>query len=242
MRTALPILIVLGAACTAIEPESPQHPEEPEQVEPEAPQDEPEAAADARGVASVAARTVAEVKARQTEPEQPPEPECAGEVADPTLLFSESILMRPPVGVEFMPGDNPTHAQAAMSGGFVSACDATIKRVQVFVFANDPAKTLEDYHQDFKALLASSGYTGGTSKPMHHTAVERHVAYEFPAAGGQPASSLYVAARRLKGATVPPVGAVDNVFIVVYESTPEEFAMLEPTFKLSSSSLLVVPP
>lgn len=228
----------LGVACTAIDPEPSQPPEEPKQAEATVTHGEP----DGDGVASVAARTVAKVQAKQAEPDALPEPECKAEVADPALLFNETILMRPPVGVEFLPDDNPMFAQAAMSGGFVSACDATIRRVQVFVYANDAAKTLEDYQHDFKAMLASSGYTGGTTMPMHVSAQENDVAYEFPASGGQPASSLYVAARRLKGATAPPTGTIDNVFIVVYETSPEEFAMLEPTFKLSSSSLLVVPP
>lgn len=222
----------LGVACTAIDPEPPQPPEEPKQAEAA----EGDAAPDGDGVASVAARTVAEVQAKQALPA------CKAEVADPALLFHETILMRPPIGVEFLPDDNPTFAQAAMSGGFISACDATVKRVQVFVYANDAAKTLEDYQRDFKAMLASSGYTGGTTTPVHVSTDENHVAYEFPASGGQPPSSLYVAARRLEGATVPPTGKIDNVFIVVYETSPEEYAMLEPTFKLSGSSLLVVPP
>ena len=229
----------LGVACTAIDPEPPQPPEEPKQAEAA---ERIEAAPDGDGMASVAARTVAEVQARQAEPEPPPEPECKAEVADPALLFGESILMRPPIGVEFLPDDNPTFAQAAMSGGFISACDATIKRVQVFVYANDKTKTLEDYQTDFKAMLASSGYTGGTTTPVHASTRENHVAHEFPASGGQPPSSLYVAALRLEGATVPPTGKIDNVFIVVYETSPDEYAMLEPTFKASGSSLLVVPP
>lgn len=236
MRAGPIFLLSLGVACTAIDPEPPQPPEEPKQAEAA----EGEAAPDGDGVASVAARTVAEVQAKQAE--SVPEPECKAEVADPALLFHETILMRPPIGVEFLPDDNPTFAQAAMSGGFISACDATVKRVQVFVYANDAAKTLEDYQRDFKAMLASSGYTGGSTTPVHSSANENHVAYEFPASGGQPPSSLYVAALRLKGATAPPTGTIDNVFIVVYETSPEEYAMLEPTFKLSGSSLLVVPP
>ena len=241
MRCLVPLsLLALGSACTAADPEPSQPPEQPEQ-----PSVEDANEPDGEGVAGVAARTIAEVQAKQAQPEvepEPPEPSCKADVGDPALLFGETILMRPPKGVEFLPDDNPTFAHAVMSGGFISACDANVKRVQVFAFANDATMTMEDYIRDFQATLATSGYTGGSSTPVVEGKDERHVAYEFPAAGGQPPSSLYVAALRRKGATVPPAGKIDNVFIVVYETSPEDYPTLEPTFKQSGSSLLIVPP
>lgn len=169
---------------------------------------------------------------------------CKAETADPTLLFSTSILMRPPKGVEFLPDDgNPTFAQATMSGGFISACDATVKRVNVLVFPHDKKKGVSGTLDEFVASLEQQGYTGGKDLGVKYEGKnEKHVAWEFPAQGGNPASSLYIVAAVRTGKTVPPIDKIDNVFIVVYETTPDEYSLLEPTFIESGKSLFIVPP
>ena len=167
---------------------------------------------------------------------------CKAEVADPALLFSMSMLLRPPKGVEFLPDDgNPTFTQAVMSGGFISTCDGMIKRINVLVFPGD--KSAEKTLDEFVASLAQQGYTGG--KPLgakHEGKGEKHVAFEFPAQGGQPASTMYIAAAHRKGATSPPIDKIDNVFVIVYETTPSDYKLLESSFTESAKSLLVVPP
>ncbi|MEM6995925.1 MAG: hypothetical protein AAF721_35785 [Myxococcota bacterium] len=167
---------------------------------------------------------------------------CKAEVADPTLLFSTSILLRPPKGVEFPPDDgNPTFAGATMSGGFISSCDGTVKRVNVLVFPK--GKSVDKTLEEFMASLAEQGYQNPKDLGVKHEAKgEKHVAYEFPAQGGNPASALYVVVAERAGATVPPIDKIDNTFIVVYETTPEDYGILEPTFIESGKSLFIVPP
>lgn len=163
-----------------------------------------------------------------------PPANCEAKTADaPTPLFGERVLIRPPVGVEFIEDDNPTFAQAQMSGGFVSACDATVKRMLIFVFENDKKKGLDKYTAEFIETLGQQGYQGGKlSAPTLATKTDHHVVVEYPAGAGSQASNLYiVSARRF-----------ENVFIVVYEADPPEFKALQPTFKASAESLLVIPP
>lgn len=169
---------------------------------------------------------------------------CEAKVADPALLFSSSILIRPPHGVEFLPDDgNPTFTQAIMSGGFISACDANIKRINMLVFPHDKKKGVEGTLKEFVESLAAQGYQGGKDLGVKHEAKgEKHVAWEFPAQGGQPASVLYIAAAVRTGATVPPIDKIDNVFVVVYETTPADFKLLEPSFAESGKSIFIVPP
>lgn len=163
-----------------------------------------------------------------------PPANCEAKTADtPTPLFGEQVLIRPPVGVEFMQDDNPTFAQASSSAGFVSACDATVKRVLVFVFQNDKKKGLDATADEFLSTLEQQGYAGGKKgEPLVDTKTDYHTVVEYPASGGNPASNLYVAVAR----------RYDNVFVVVYEAEPADFKALQPTFKASAESLLVIPP
>lgn len=167
---------------------------------------------------------------------------CKADVADPALLFSNSILLRPPKGVEFPADDgNPTFAGAAMPGGFISACDGKIKRVSVVVLPGDKnvSKTLDE----FVATLATQGYADGKDLGVKYEAAgEKHVAFEFPAQGGQPASSVYLAAVHRQGATNPPIEKIDNIFILFFETTPADFGILKDTFEATGKSVFVVPP
>ena len=226
IQPLLLVPLVFGLACTGRDPALTQRPEQA---------DSATGVSDAYGAAEVAARS------GPTEATQP-NVACPPAVGKPTRLFSDTVLIGPPIGVEFLPDDNPTLAMAAMSGGFVSACDATIKRTLVFVFDSDPAKSMKDYLREFDTMLQNSGYTGGSSRTLYDSTDDRRVAQQFPAAGGQPPTSLYVAARRLPGTASPPATAGDRVFIIVFETSPDDYGLLEPTFEESASSLAQVSP
>lgn len=158
---------------------------------------------------------------------------CDAIVADsPTLIFSDLVMFRPPLGVEFPPDDNPMVQTAQMSGGFMSACDAMIKRVMVFVYQVDKKKKPATVMEEFIGTLASQGYTGGTkSSPHVDTATDYHVSVEYGGGGGSQATVLYLAIARR--------GSQD--FMLVFESQPDDFKLLKPTFEESAKSLLLVP-
>lgn len=158
---------------------------------------------------------------------------CDAKVADtPTLIFGDQVMLRPPVGVEFPPDDNPMVQSATMAGGFVSACDASVKRVMVFVYEVDKKKKLGKLMDEFIKTLESQGYTGGTKSSAYvDTATDYHVSVEYGGGGGSQATTLYLGAAR-RG---------DKDFIAVYESSPDEFKLLKPTFEESAKSLLIVP-
>ncbi len=158
---------------------------------------------------------------------------CDAKVADaPTLIFSDLVMFRPPIGVEFPPDDNPMVQTAQMSGGFMSACDAMIKRVMVFVYQMDKKKKPAKLMEEFIKTLESQGYTGGTQAAANvDTATDYHVAVEYGGGGGSQATALYLAVAR-RG---------DKDFILVYESSPEELELLKPTYAESAKSLLLVP-
>lgn len=166
-------------------------------------------------------------------PATPPK-NCEAKVADaPTALFDEKVLIRPPVNVELVE-DNPTMAVALVSGGFVSACEATVDRMTLLVFANDKKKSAKVFANEFvDEYLTKGGYVGGTkSSPIVETNDEFDVSVEYAAAGGQPASVLYIAVRRRH----------ENFFTLVYQTRPGEYPALKPTFTKSASSLLVAKP
>ena len=158
---------------------------------------------------------------------------CEAKVADaPTLIFGDSVMLRPPIGVEFPPDDNPMVQSASMSGGFVSACDASVKRVMVFVYEVDKKKKPAKLMDEFIKTLEGQGYTGGTkSSPYVDTATDYHVSVEYGGGGGGQATTLYLAVAR-RGT---------NDFMAVYEASPEEFKLLKPTFEESAKSILLVP-
>jgi hypothetical protein len=158
---------------------------------------------------------------------------CDAKVADaPSLIFSDLVMLRPPFGVEFAPDDNPQVQTAQMSGGFMSACDAMVKRVMVFNYAVDKKKKPPALMEEFIESLASQGYSGGTkSAPYLDTATDYHLSVEYGGGGGGQATVLYMAVAR-RGV---------NDFILVFESDPEEFKLLKPTYEESAKSILLVP-
>jgi hypothetical protein len=158
---------------------------------------------------------------------------CDAKVADtPTLIFSDAVMLRPPIGVEFPPDENPSVQRAEMSGGFVSACDASVKRVMVLLYEVDKKRKPAKLMDEFIDSLQSQGYSGGTkSSPIVDTATDYHLSVEYGGGGGSQATTLYLAVAR-RGT---------NDFVLVYESSPEEFKLLKPTFEESAKSILLVP-
>lgn len=156
---------------------------------------------------------------------------CDAKTADrPTALFGEKVLIRPPVNVELVE-DNPTMAVAQVSGGFVSACEATVDRMTMLIFENDKKKSVKDFANEFiDAYLVKGGYTGGTKGTATvDNQTDYDISVEYPAHGGAPASVLYIAIRRRH----------ENFFALVYQTRPDEYPLLAPTFKASAATLLV---
>lgn len=158
---------------------------------------------------------------------------CDAKVAEaPTLIFNGLVMLRPPTGVDFPPDDNPMVQTAAMSGGFVSACDASVKRVMVFSYEADKKKKLGKLVDEFIDTLKGQGYSGGTKSSAYvDSATDFHVSVEYGGSGGGEAVVLYLAGARR--------GTSD--FIAVYETTPEDFKLLKPTFEESAKTILLVP-
>ena len=165
------------------------------------------------------------------EPEpEPSAPTCEAQVADvPTGLFGDRILIRPPVNVELVE-DNPTFATTYSS--FVSACDATVDRMSLLVFADEPNKSLQTYLAEFRASLAQSGYQGGEETPVAAEKNQVMSAVEFPAADGNPPAKVLISVARKPG----------NVIVVFYQTQPDQWDGLSNTFVASANTLLVTPP
>lgn len=169
-----------------------------------------------------------------SEGSEPAAQACAAKVADtPTALFGDKVLIRPPLNVELVE-DNPTMAQTYASGGFVSACDATVDKMYLLVFANDKKKDAAAYMTEtIDGALVAAGYTGGTrGKNFVESPTQMDTAIEYPAADGNPPAKLYVSVKKL----------YDNALVTVFVTRPAEFDALQPSFKESAASLIVLPP
>lgn len=159
---------------------------------------------------------------------------CEAKVADtPTALFGDQVLIRPPINVELVE-DNPQFATTFTSGGFVSACEATVDRMSLFVFQNDKKKSVKAYMDEIiNQTLANSGYKDGTrGKTFVDTDVQMDTEVEYPAADGQPPAKLYISVKKL----------YQYALVVVFQTRPDEFGALQPSFKASAESLIVLPP
>ena len=164
---------------------------------------------------------------------EPTEQSCEAKTADaPTPLFGEKVLIRTPVNVD-LHEENPTFAVAQTTGGFVSACEGTVDRMTMLIFQNDTKKPLGKYADEFYSALEKNGYTGGTREtPQVDSDTDHAFVAEYPAAGGQPASKLYIALKRRQ----------DVIIALTYQTRPDEWTKLEATFKASADSLLMTPP
>lgn len=159
---------------------------------------------------------------------------CDAKVADtPTALFGDKVLIRPPMNVELVE-ENPTMAQTYASGGFVSACDATVDKMYLLVFPNDKKKDAGVYMTEtIDGALVAAGYANGTrGKNFVESATQVDTAVEYPAGDGAPPAKLYVSVKKL----------YDNTLVTVFVTRPAEFEALAPTFQESAASLIVLPP
>jgi hypothetical protein len=159
---------------------------------------------------------------------------CDAKVADtPTALFGDKVLIRPPVNVELVE-ENPTMAQTYASGGFVSACDATVDKMYVLVFENDKKKDAGVYVEEtITGALVASGYTNGKrGDNIVESPTQVDTAVEYAAVEGNPPATLYVSAKKL----------YDYALVTVFVTRPAEYDTLAPTFKESAASLIVLPP
>lgn len=166
-----------------------------------------------------------------------PEPQavaCEAQVADaPTPLFDESVLIRPPINVELTVA-NPTLATTYAEDGYVSACEAVVDRMSILVSANDKERPLSEFATDIiDKTLAGNGFTNGTrgTNPVD-TDTALHTTMRYPAADGNPPVVIYIAIAR----------KYNYILTTLFETRPDDFALLEPTFKKSAESLLVIPP
>ena len=169
-----------------------------------------------------------------TEPAAPAAKACEAKVADtPTALFGDKVLIRPPVNVELVE-ENPTMAQTYASGGFVSACDATVDKMYLLVFENDKKKDAATYvTETIDGALVASGYKDGKrGANVVETPTQVDTSIEYPAGDGAPPAKLYVSAKKL----------YDYSLVTVFVTRPTEFDTLAPTFKESAASLIVLPP
>ncbi len=165
---------------------------------------------------------------------EPAASKCDAKVADtPTALFGDKVLIRPPLNVELVE-ENPTMAQTYASGGFVSACDATVDKMYLLVFPNDKKKDASAYMTEtIDGALVAAGYANGTrGKNFVESATQVDTAVEYPAGDGAPPAKLYVSVKKL----------YDNTLVTVFVTRPAEFEALAPTFQESAASLIVLPP
>lgn len=159
---------------------------------------------------------------------------CDAKVSEtPTALFGDKVLIRAPINVELVE-ENPTFATTYASGGFVSACEATVDRMSLFVFENDKKKGVDKYMEEvINDMLAKSGYSGGTrGKNFVDSKTQLDTEVEYPPAGGQPPAKLYISVKKL----------YDYTLVTVFQTRPDEFGALKPTFSASTESLIVLPP
>ncbi|MCR9164208.1 MAG: hypothetical protein ACE37F_17745 [Nannocystaceae bacterium] len=165
---------------------------------------------------------------------EPAAPKCDAKVADtPTALFGDKVLIRPPLNVELVE-ENPTMAQTYASGGFVSACEATVDKMYLLVFPNDKKKDASVYMTEtIDGALVAAGYKDGTrGKNFVESATQVDTSVEYPAGDGAPPAKVYVSVKKL----------YDNTLVTVFVTRPAEFDVLAPTFQESAASLIVLPP
>jgi len=163
-------------------------------------------------------------------PKAPPK-QCDAQVADvPTALFDSKVLVRPPINVELIE-ENPTYAKTYAD--FVSACEATVDAMNLFVFENDKKKTMAVYMDEIiDQMLPKSGFANGKRGKNHvESANDLHTEVEYAAGNGTPPAKLYVAATRKQ----------QFILVAIYQTRPDEFSVLLPTFTASAKTIFVVP-
>lgn len=86
-------------------------------------------------------------------------PKCEAQVAEvPTALFSERLLIRPPIGVEVV---EVMPALARSTAATRSACDAMVTQMMIGFLADDPGKPLTTIRDE---IVAAMGLSPGALK------------------------------------------------------------------------------
>jgi hypothetical protein len=221
-QTAAALVIALAiAACTSASPPG----EERVVAEEAAP------TPDVDAVAPAQASPEPEAAPAPVEPTEPaePAPPCAAAVADaPTPLFGDTVLIRPPVGVELV---EMTPGFARSQAPTTSACDRVVKHMFVGVFENEPSSSLADMRDRTMAAtdLLSDAITW-TETHEQPNRLESAYATRATAEGATPVRGWFVITRMN-----------DVVAWVLLESSAADFDALAPTFKASGERLLMLP-
>ncbi len=164
--------------------------------------------------------------------EDPTKKKCEAKVADtPAALFEDKVMIRPPINVELV---EETPSFATTYAKFVSTCDATVDRMNLFVFENDKKKGVDKYMEEMiNDFLPKNGYSGGKrGEDYVSSKVRMDTSVEYPPGKGAPAAVLYISVKKLYSFTL----------VAIYQTRPPEFNALQKTFTASAESLLVLPP
>lgn len=157
-----------------------------------------------------------------------PAPPCPAAVADaPTALFDDTVLIRPPVGVELV---EMTPALARSLAPTTSACDRVVTHMLVGLVEDEPARALVDLRDQIAAAtdLPAEALTWTETREQ---ANRLEGAYAVRAtAGGAPARGWFVISR-MHGVAA----------WVQIEAAVADFDALAPTLKDSGERLLIVP-
>jgi hypothetical protein len=156
-------------------------------------------------------------------------PDCPAEVSDtPTSLFQSTLFIRTPKNVEIV---EQSPFFASTMSDFVSTCDAMVDRMAIIVL-EDTDKT-EDLLAKTKTVFEKNGFTGGKfSKPEIQNDTEVRVVAHFPPAKDSEEAKVYSVIQRKYG----------KLFLIWYQTKPDQWPGLVATFRESANRLIVVPP
>lgn len=155
-------------------------------------------------------------------------PKCEAQVAEvPTALFSERLLIRPPIGVEVV---EVMPALARSTAATRSACDAMVTQMMIGFLADDPGKPLTTIRDE---IVAAMGLSPGalTWDEVEHAANRLAGATSLANSPEAPPSRGWFVLVRGSGL----------VGWVLLEASAEDYVVLAPSFAASGGSLLIVP-
>lgn len=161
----------------------------------------------------------------------PETPACEATVADaPTTLFKDRVLVRLPIGVEVnevaSAGGSPWARTAAET---VSACGAAVRQVAIGLVPAARAGALEVVRD--KVFSDVHELVPGAIQWEDVRTDERGLDATYTIAGeGGPIRGLFVLKRKQ-----------GDLVWALYEASPGAFEALVPTFRMSSTRLLVIP-
>lgn len=162
----------------------------------------------------------------------PATPPCEPAVADvPTTLFKDRVLVRLPIGVELNEVPLAAGSPWARSGAaeMVSACGATVRQVAIGLVSTARDGALADVRDEVLARVHT--LAPGAIQWQDVRTDERGLDGTYTIAGeGGPIRGLFVLKQKH-----------GQLVWALYEASPEAFDKLVPTFRTSSTRLLVLP-